>query len=619
MASLDSNSMSENGITHSRRVIADGIGIEGVKPYEDQGCVVKHVFRDAVSFDCPEEVIAGLNVRESKVYHILDLNADIQTGADHVWAQGITGAGINVAILDTGIDTNHPELISSYLGGYDCVNLDGIPEDDHGHGTHVAGIITADGTTFGTAKGVAPGAGVYMYKVCDAGGSCYEDDMKCGMERAVLTDAKVMSISIGGGSFTTENCDGDYLANLINTIVSPKMTAVIAAGNDGRGVSSPGCASSAIAVGAVDSGDNVAYWSGRGPALDIVAPGVDIYSTTMDGSAGLMSGTSMATPHVAGVAALLYDASPGLTTAGIKDALYSTADPAALCYQCTRWFLSRCTRISTVTCTDSITGAGVVDAFGAYSAVTQTPQPCVSDEDCSDSNACNGIESCDTVLGCQAGTPLSCDNGLYCDGSEICDPSAGCQAGTAPVCSDNNVCTGLEVCDETNDRCTNPTDLVCSDNNACNGVETCDPTGGCQAGTAPVCSDGNTCTVDGCDANSGCTYVWNSCSLVSDSCCGPACTSVNDADCSATQCWSASYQYLYNSDAQAMKFCKCAAGEYGYADYTPGSIKKATAYRYADTGDNSIWTVIKSSARYPLQEVTCPDGNPYSTMADYFQ
>jgi hypothetical protein len=588
MASLDSNSMSENGITHSKRVIADGISPDAVKLYEQKGCVVKHVFKDAVSFDCPEEVIAGLNVRESKVYHILDLNADIQTGADHVWAQGITGAGINVAILDTGIDTNHPELISSYLGGYDCVNNDGIPEDDHGHGTHVAGIITADGTTFGTAKGVAPGAGVYMYKVCDRRGSCYEDDMKCGMERAVLTDAKVMSISIGGTSYTTVNCDSDSLAIMVNHVVSHGLTAVVAAGNDGRGVSTPGCASGAIAVGAVDSGNNVPYWSGRGPALDILAPGVNILSTTKDGKTGLMSGTSMATPHVAGVVALLYDANSGLTTDSIRDALDRTADPAAVCYQCTSWLGTTCISTNTVTCTDSITGAGVVNAFGAYSAVTESQQPCA----CTDNDVCNGIETCDAAGECLPGTPLICDNGLYCDGSETCDPAEGCQAGTAPVCGDDNVCTGVEVCDEANDRCTTPADLVCSDNNAC--------------------------TDDGCDVISGCTYTWKVCGAA-DGCCGPACTSTNDADCTATQCWSESYKYLYNSDAQAMKFCKCAANRYGFLDYTPSSIKKATAYRYADTGENSIWTVIKSSARYPIQEVTCPDGKSYPTIANYFR
>ena len=584
MASLDSNSMSENGITHSRRVIADGISPDEVKLYEAKGCVVKHEFKDAVSFDCPTEIIPSLKVREARVYHIMDLNADKQTGTDLVWDQGVDGSGVNVAILDTGIDMDHPELSDSYRGGYNCVNPDTAPEDDHGHGTHVAGIITADGDFLGNSKGVAPGAGIYMYKVCDAGGSCYDDDMRCGMEKAVLTDAKVMSISIGGGSYTTENCDSDYLANLINTIVSPQITAVIAAGNDGRGVSSPGCASDAIAVGAVDSSDNVAYFSGRGPALDILAPGVSIYSTTMDGSAGLMSGTSMATPHVAGVVALLYDANAGLNTAGIKDALYDTADPAALCYKCTRWIGTRCMGTTSVTCTDSITGAGVVDAFGAYSAITK--QPC----DCSDNNVCNGIETCDAAGGCLPGTPLTCDNGLYCDGSETCDPISGCQAGTAPVCSDNNVCTGVEVCDEATDRCTDPADLVCNDNNIC--------------------------TDDGCDAISGCTYSWPACGL-SDSCCGPECTSTDDPDCTGVQCWSGSNNYLVKSDLQAMKFCSCAAGTYGFTGYSTVTAKKVNAYKYTDTGYNSIWTVARVSTRNPIDSVECSIGNSFPTNANY--
>jgi hypothetical protein len=633
--------MSENGSTHSKRVIADGISSEDVKLYEAKGCVVKHVFKDAVSFDCPEEVIPGLNVREARVYHIMDLNADKQIGADLVWAKGVDGSGVNVAILDTGIDTNHPELYDSYISGYDCVNKDDTPEDDHGHGTHVAGIITADGDVLGNSKGVAPGAGIYMYKVCNAQGSCYDDDMRCGMERAVQTDAKVMSISIGGGSYTTENCDGEYLAGLINTLVSPKMIAVIAAGNDGRGVSSPGCASSAIAVGAVDSGDNVVYFSGRGPALDIVAPGVSIYSTTMDGSAGTMSGTSMATPHVAGVVALLYDANPGLNTEGVKQALYTTADPAGICYQCTKWAGTQCVRTSIVTCTDSITGAGVVDAFGAYSAVSAS---CGTNAECDDELFCNGIETCSEGH-CLAGTAPACadstgctvdtcnevtdscthtpsnalcDDGAWCNGAEICDVTTGCKAGISPVCTDSIACT-TDTCNEATDTCDHtPVNAICDDGLFCNGAETCSATLGCQDGTDPTCADSIQCTIDSCNTvTNACDNIWPACGL-SDGCCGPDCSGT-DTDCTATQCWSASYQYLYNSDAQAMKFCKCAAGIYGFADYTPSSIKKATGYRYSDTGDNSIWTVIKSSARYPIQGVICKDGNSYSTTVDYFR
>jgi len=348
-----------------KRVIADTISNKDIESFVSKGCFIKHRLKYTTSLDCPENIIGQLNVRESRVFHIVDINADKQIGADKVWAEGIDGSGVKVAILDTGIDTDHPELQDSYLGGYDYVNNDPYPEDDHGHGTHVSGIITANGLSNANSKGVAPGAGIYMYKVCDSGGSCYEDDMIAAMEAAVQTDAKVMSISIGGGSYTTENCDSDTLAAKVNWVVNQGLTVVVAAGNDGKGVSSPGCASGAIAVGAVDSSNNVPYWSGRGLALDIVAPGVSIYSTLINGY-GTMSGTSMATPHVAGVVALLLDANSGLTTSEIKNALYSTANPVNKCYKCTLWIGTYCYRQSQVTCTSDITGKGVVDAYDAY-------------------------------------------------------------------------------------------------------------------------------------------------------------------------------------------------------------------------------------------------------------
>jgi len=148
--------------------------------------------------------------------------------------------------------------------------------------------------------------------VSDSGGNCYEDDMLAAMEDAVVQGiAKVMSISIGGGSYTTSNCDSDPLAAKLNSVVDRGITAVVAAGNDGKGVSTPGCASKAIAVGAVDKTGAVPYFSGRGPALDIVAPGVSIYSTYVNNGYATMSGTSMATPHVSGVVALLLEKEQG--------------------------------------------------------------------------------------------------------------------------------------------------------------------------------------------------------------------------------------------------------------------------------------------------------------------
>ena len=117
-----------------KRVIAETISKKDIEIFKAKGCLIKHRLRDKTSLECPKDIISKLNVRESRIFHIMDLNADQQIGADLVWAEGIEGNGVNVAILDTGIDTDHSELQDSYLGGYDFVNNDPYPEDDHGHG-----------------------------------------------------------------------------------------------------------------------------------------------------------------------------------------------------------------------------------------------------------------------------------------------------------------------------------------------------------------------------------------------------------------------------------------------------------------------------------------------------
>lgn len=564
-----------------KRVIADTTIKQDIESFKAKGCLIKHKLRDSTTLDCPEDIVPTLNVRESRVFHILDLNADKQIGADKVWAEGITGSGVKVAILDTGIDTDHPELKDSYLGGYDYVNNDPYPEDDHGHGTHVSGIITSNGND-ANSKGVAPGAGIYMYKVCNAAGNCYEDDMMAAMEAVVQVGAKVMSISIGGGSYTTENCDSDPLAAKVNLAVSQGITAVIAAGNDGKGVSSPGCASGAIAIGAVDSSNNVVYFSGRGPALDIVAPGYNIYSTLIGGY-GRMSGTSMATPHVSGVVALLLETKPTLTTNEIKTALYSTASPVNKCYNYNN---------VEVSCTRDITGAGVVNAYNAYLSVKPTQQ-CLSDPECDDHLYCNGIEKCINSK-CQAGTPVDCS---YLNGQ----------------CSNG-------VCDETQDKCVaqpKPGGTSCNDGLFCTNPDTC--TAGVCGGPTRSCDDEKSCTSDSCnEVTDVCENVWPSCGLA-DGCCGPICNSLDDLDCvSVVKCWSASYQYLYGSSSQFKKFCKCAMGTYRYNSYSTTRGTK-TVYYYTNTADNTNWAVSSMSSSYPIYRVKCSNNQWYTTNKDYFR
>lgn len=312
------------------------------------GCSIYRELSDATAIRCPKGVAGKLDVPlvKDEVLTIQDLQADMQIGADKVWDMGNTGQGVIVAVLDTGVDYNHQELQPANIASNAVVN-GGVAGgksfvayttdffDDHGHGTHVSGIITSDGTVDINSKGVAPGASVWAAKVCDAGGSCATSDIAAaiqyvgngpdGIPANGDEPSRIISMSLGGGGTLKKNCDGDYLAQQVNWFVSIGGTAAIAAGNAGIAVSSPGCASGAIAVGAVDKSDNRASFSGWGKALDIMAPGVQIYSTLPGNTYAAWDGTSMATPHVSATIALMRSKNAGITDSDIKNILYSTA------------------------------------------------------------------------------------------------------------------------------------------------------------------------------------------------------------------------------------------------------------------------------------------------------
>ena len=248
--------------------------------------------------------------------------------------------GRKIVILDTGYNYNHVELSSSYLGGKDFVNGDSDPADDNGHGTHVAGIITADGVK-ATAKGVAPNAGIIAGKVMDASGSGYFSDVVAGIYWAVdgpdgianTTDdfnADAISLSLGTSQPYTYSgyCDSVLpdLTAAIQYARSRGVLVVVAAGNSGNaGVSIPGCISYSTTVGAVDGNDKIARFSGRGNAVDVTAPGVRIYSTWLGTAYATLDGTSMATPMVSGTVALIKSAHPTWTANQVESALRGTA------------------------------------------------------------------------------------------------------------------------------------------------------------------------------------------------------------------------------------------------------------------------------------------------------
>ncbi|NVO10675.1 MAG: S8 family serine peptidase [Bacteroidales bacterium] len=268
---------------------------------------------------------------------IVDNESDEIIKADEVWSNlCITGKGIVIAIIDTGIDSTHQELKGKVIGGYDFVNNDDNPIDDHGHGTHCAGIAAANGPNL---KGVAPDAKLMAVKVLNSDGSGYNSWIISGIEYALnpdnnpLTDdgADVISMSLGSSGGSPD----DALSTAVNNSYKNGVLCVVAAGNNGNqyfNVSSPGSAKDALTVGASDKYDNIAGFSSWGPISqtytvkpEVVAPGVGIYSSTPNNNYASWDGTSMATPHVAGAAALLLQLNHNYSPEILKSLLVNSA------------------------------------------------------------------------------------------------------------------------------------------------------------------------------------------------------------------------------------------------------------------------------------------------------
>jgi len=267
-----------------------------------------------------------------------------QIGAPTAWAAGYTGKGVKIAVLDTGIDAEHPDLQGQVIESKNFSTA--ADADDHfGHGTHVASIAAGTGKkSNGKYKGVAPDAKLLNGKVLDDTGSGDDSGILAGMEWAAQQGADVVNLSLGGG----DTPEIDPLEAEVNKLSEEKgILFAIAAGNEGdfgdETIGSPGSAADAITVGAVDDKDKLASFSSRGPGLDgqikpdVTAPGVDITAAAAPGSVidkevgenppGYLtiSGTSMATPHVAGAAAILKQEHPDWKFSELKGALTGSA------------------------------------------------------------------------------------------------------------------------------------------------------------------------------------------------------------------------------------------------------------------------------------------------------
>ncbi|MFA4878347.1 MAG: S8 family peptidase [Methanoregula sp.] len=272
-----------------------------------------------------------------------------QINADTVQAYNTTGQGVKVAVIDTGIDYTHPDLAGAYAGGFNVLSQSSDPLDDNGHGTHCAGILAAVGSSKGI-YGTAPGISLYGVKVLSDKGEGHVSDVIEGIFWAKNNSMQVASMSLGLSE------DSRALHDAIDEASTSGVLIVAAAGNSGvpsgagDTLSYPAKYDGVLSVAAVNKYNHRASWSSTGRHISISAPGVNIRSTIPGSTYATYSGTSMAAPHVAGVAALVYSAHPDWTNEQVRDQIVSTATPLG-----NSWFY----------------GAGLVNATAAVNISTQ--------------------------------------------------------------------------------------------------------------------------------------------------------------------------------------------------------------------------------------------------------
>jgi subtilisin family serine protease len=279
---------------------------------------------------------------DGKLHLLLDRSVP-QIGGPDAWKAGYTGKGVKVAVLDSGVDAAHPDLVGN-IAAQKNFTTEPDTDDLGGHGTHVAATVASHDSVY---RGVAPDASLIIGKVCLKDGRCDISAMLEAMEWASTEQhAKVVNISAGGPDEPGSN---EPLEEAINRLTAKNGTLfVLGAGNFGDGgeytVASPSTADAALSVGAVDRDDSIPPFSSQGPRLgdyaikpDITAPGVGIVAArSRDGYLGLPgephmtgTGTSMSSPHVAGAAALMFQEHPDWTPAQVKAALMASATPTA--------------------------------------------------------------------------------------------------------------------------------------------------------------------------------------------------------------------------------------------------------------------------------------------------
>ncbi len=296
------------------------------------GGEIKHQFKyiPVVTAKLPEKAVNALSKNPNITYIEKDAIAYatsqvIPWGVPHVKATdaqdlGYTGQGVKVGVIDTGIDYTHEDL--HVTGGISFVDGTTGYIDDNGHGTHVAGTIAALNNEMGVI-GIAPNAELYAIKVLDQNGSGSYSDVVAGIEWAIDYNINILNMSLGG------TAQSKTLEKAVNKAYDSGILLVAAAGNNGYSkkgtIGYPAAYSSVIAVGAVYQNNTRASFSSVGRQLELMAPGVDILSTVPNNGYESYNGTSMASPHVAGVAALIWEAKPNLSNVQLRNLLNETA------------------------------------------------------------------------------------------------------------------------------------------------------------------------------------------------------------------------------------------------------------------------------------------------------
>lgn len=298
---------------------SDVNALSGMRPVEIEvtGTITTYLFGPLVL----KNACSPLPYNETLLYNMNKVQAP------QAWPCTDGGAGVVIAIIDTGVDSNHPDLAANLVAGAYFTGTS--TEDDHGHGTHVSGIAAGVANN-GGIFGVAPRARIMPVKVCDNNGLCPDDAVANGVIWAVDHGAQVINMSLGGPD------DSTILHEAVRYAYTSGVVVIASVGNCGDSnyylngcsyvnqPSYPASYNELIAVAATDSNDAKASFSTAGSYVDVSAPGVAIYSSYYTGGYASMSGTSMAAPHVAGEAALIRKLRPGWTVAQIYDHIRSS-------------------------------------------------------------------------------------------------------------------------------------------------------------------------------------------------------------------------------------------------------------------------------------------------------